>query len=52
MLKLGIVLTLQFWNNPLCQHLAELNTPLVERINIPDRALRKYGVLIQSDQFP
>ena len=42
---------LQFGYDALSQHLAEFNSPLVERVELPDRALCEDNVFIQSDQF-
>src|SRR5918995_5269133 len=33
------------------EHLAELDTPLVERVDVPDRALRKDRMLVESDEL-
>src|ERR1700683_2116652 len=33
------------------EHLAELDAPLIERIDVPDRALSEHAVLIQGDQL-
>src|ERR1700680_877676 len=44
-------LALHFGNDALSQHFAKLNTPLVERIDLPDRALGKHGMFVQSDKF-
>jgi hypothetical protein len=41
---------LQFGQNLLRQYLAEFHTPLVERVDVPDRALREDAVLIQGDE--
>ena len=41
---------LQFPHNALGQRLAQFDAPLVERIYIPDRPLRKDAVFIEGDQ--
>ena len=33
-------------------HLAELDAPLVERVDPPDRSLREHAVLVQTDERP
>src|ERR1700727_1126774 len=42
---------LQFANNTLRQHLAQLNAPLIKRVDTPDRSLSKYRMFIESDQL-
>jgi len=42
--------TLKFGYDPLRQGFAQLDSPLVKRINIPYDTLRKYAVLVQRDQ--
>ena len=44
-------LTLYFGDDALSQDFAEFNPPLVERIDLPDRALSKHGMFVQSDKF-
>ena len=41
----------QFRNNALGQHLAQFDAPLIERIDVPDRALGEDTVLIKCDKF-
>src|SRR5437588_12098072 len=48
-LRLGRVL--QFGNDPLREHLAELDTPLVERIDLPDRTLGEHVVFIECNKL-
>jgi len=43
--------TLKFGNDALCQHLAQFDAPLVEGIDVPDRPLREYAVLVEGDKF-
>src|SRR6266851_1198913 len=43
--------TLQLANDPLCQHLAKLDTPLVERVDAPNRTLRKHCMFVQRNQL-
>ena len=38
-------------NDVLGQDLAEFNTPLVKRVNLPDGPLGKYRVLVERDQL-
>ena len=44
-------LRFQFGHDPLGQHLAEFHTPLIERTDVPDRALREGAVLVERDEF-
>src|ERR1039458_10534018 len=46
----GCRLVLKFGNDSLGEHLAQLDAPLIERINVPNRALREYAVLVKRDQ--
>src|ERR1700674_472895 len=39
----------EFGNGPLRQHLAELDAPLIERIDVPDDALHEDAVLVEGD---
>src|ERR1700722_17400743 len=41
----------ELWNDALGQRLAELHAPLVEAIDVPDRALGEDAVLIERDQL-
>src|SRR5207248_3814756 len=50
MFEVRIVLPFQFWNDPLGKQLTELNSPLIERINIPNRALRENRVFIKGNE--
>src|SRR5215471_8355153 len=52
MLQLWLRLALELGNNALGEDLAEFHAPLVEGIDLPDGALRKYGVFIQGDKLP
>src|SRR5215475_13932670 len=49
--KLGCALALQLGDNALCQYLAEFDAPLIEGIDVPDHALGKHAVLVESDQL-
>src|ERR1700733_10196608 len=51
MRRLQFLFALELRDDTLRQHLAQLDAPLVERIDVPDRALREYGVLIERYQF-
>src|SRR5437867_9649437 len=51
MLELGLRLALNLWNDALGQYLAEFNTPLVKRINVPDNALGEDRVLIKGNKL-
>src|SRR5262245_47113812 len=50
MAELRLGRALKFWDNVLRQHLAELDTPLVKRVNIPDDALSEDGVLVERHE--
>src|SRR3954449_7776818 len=41
----------EFGQNAQRQHLPQLDTPLIERIDVPDRALREDAVLVQRDEL-
>jgi len=51
MIELGLLLAFKLRDNALSQHLAELDTPLVERVNIPDDALCENGVFVKSNEL-
>ena len=51
MVEFGHCLVFQFRDDALCQHLAKLDPPLVERVDIPDRALGEDRVLVEGDQL-
>src|SRR5258707_7363967 len=42
---------LQLRNDPLSKYFTQFHSPLVKRINVPDHALSKYSVLVESDQL-
>lgn len=46
-----LFLAFYFGDDALSQNFAELNAPLIERIDLPDRTLGKHGVFVQSDKF-
>src|SRR5262245_58529233 len=51
MVESGLCLALQFRNNALSQHFAQLHAPLIEGVDGPDDTLRKDVVLIESDKL-
>ncbi len=51
MRKLWIDGAFEFRNNTVGQHLAEFDTPLVERVDIPDGALDKDLVFVERDEL-
>src|SRR6266704_804110 len=51
MRKLRLSGALEFGNNLVRQCFAEFYTPLVERVDVPDRALHEDFVLVQRDNF-
>src|SRR5215831_194642 len=51
MAESGLRLTLEFRDDALSQDFSQLNTPLIERVDVPDDTLRKDAVLIESDKL-
>ena len=51
MLEVRFLCAFQLRYNPLSQDLTELDTPLIEWIDIPDHSLREDVVLIQSHEL-
>src|SRR5258705_6719878 len=51
MIELGLLLALQLRDDALSQHLAELDAPLVERVNIPNHPLGENGVFVKGNEF-
>ena len=47
----GRLRTGELREDSLRQHLSQFHTPLVERVDIPDHALREYDVLVERDQL-
>src|SRR6202012_2255229 len=41
----------QLWNDALGERFAELDAPLIERVDLPDRALGKDDMLVQRDEL-
>src|ERR1700745_3971373 len=52
MRKRRLCLALDFRNDALGQDLAEFDSPLIERVDMPDCSLCKNGVFIQSNKLP
>src|SRR5277367_3973554 len=50
MLELGLRGTFQLGNNRLGEDLAQLHAPLIERVDVPDRALSEHVVFVEGDQ--
>src|ERR1700728_3468184 len=44
-------LALKFRNDALAQYLAKLYAPLIERVDLPECALREDGVFVESNKF-
>src|SRR5882672_4680504 len=44
-------LALEFRDNALGQHFAQLDAPLVERVNVPNRALGEDVMLVEGDEL-
>ena len=51
MAELGLFRALQLRDNALGQGLAQLDTPLVERVDAPDGPLGEDAVLVEGDEF-
>src|SRR5215813_11263109 len=51
MLETGLLRAFKLRDNALSQHLAQLDTPLVERVNIPNDALRENRVFIKGHEL-
>lgn len=49
--KLRLTFTLKFRDDALRQHLAQFDTPLVERVNLPDNTLGEDTMLIEGNEF-
>src|SRR4051794_21106837 len=47
--QIRLLRAVQFRQDPLREHLAEFHAPLVERVDVPDRALREHTVLIEGN---
>src|SRR5439155_1463051 len=52
MIELGLCAGVEFRNDAQRQHLAELDPPLVEGVDVPDGALREHAVLVERDELP
>ena len=50
MFKLGRCFAFQFGNDALGKHFAQLDAPLVERINVPNHALRENTMFVKCDE--
>src|SRR6266850_4570064 len=50
-LERGFGRTFEFRNDALRQDLAQLNAPLIERIDVPDDTLRENRVLVESNEL-
>src|SRR4030095_5892519 len=51
MLEIGFCIALEFRDNSLRQHFAEFNSPLIERVDIPDDALCENRVFVKSNEL-
>ena len=51
MVETRLCLALEFRDNALSQHFAQLDAPLVEGIDVPDRALSEDVVLVEGDEL-
>ena len=47
----GLHLALELRDDALGQHFAQLDPPLIERVDVPDRALGKHAVLVKRDEL-
>src|SRR5262249_27920381 len=50
-LKLGRFWAFELWDNRLRQRFAQLNAPLVERVDVPDDTLGEDAMLVQRDEL-
>ena len=51
MAECGLCFAFEFWNDSLRQCFTELNSPLVERINVPDSSLGEDRVFVEGDEL-
>src|SRR5882672_3935341 len=51
MAERGLPLALELRDDALGQHLAQLDSPLIERVDVPDGALGKHAVLVERDEL-
>ena len=51
MTESGLWLALEFRDNALGQYLAQLHTPLVKRVDVPDNALGEDCMLVKGDEL-
>ena len=51
MAERGLRLALELGDDALGQHLAQLDAPLVERVDVPDDALGEHAVLVERDEL-
>ena len=51
MCKCGLGLVLELTENLRREHLAELNTPLIEGVDVPDCGLGEDGMLVKRNQL-
>src|SRR5580698_9109307 len=51
MAEFGLRGVLNFRDDALCESLAKLNAPLVERVNSPDCTLREHAVLVEGNEL-
>ena len=49
--RMGSSAAFEFRDNLLRQHLAQLDAPLIKRIDLPDGSLREDAVLVKGDQL-
>src|SRR5579863_1781512 len=47
----GFCFALEFWNDSLSQRLTKFDSPLVERINVPDGSLGEDRMLVEGDEL-
>jgi hypothetical protein len=48
--EVGFSPAFEFWHDPLGQNLAELDAPLIERVDVPDRSLHEHFVFIEGHE--
>ena len=51
MVECGLRLALELRDDALGQHLAQLDSPLIERVDVPNDALSEHAVLVERDEL-
>src|SRR2546426_12397738 len=51
MAERGLLVALELRDDALGQYLAQLDSPLIERVDVPDDALGEHAVLVERDEL-